>query len=306
MSRATTKAGNLRDKLDGNELDLSLSDMSEIPVRELAAFPKATVLDLSCNKLTTLPGEFCFLTHIVKLDLSKNQLVQLPSEFGRLINLQHLDLLQNRLKVLPVTFAQLKNLKWLDLKDNPLIPAVAKVAGDCLDEKQCKECAHAILLYMKTVQSDQDRELQRKLMEERAQKQKREAEQREREEHERELRRREKARQKERKRRDYNALQAAQRQIKKNTEIGKSGNHDVPVSPTEKQKQSRLSLLWIFVQFLLFIFTVAVGIMVVCHWMQLQPHRVCYSLSAVYEEIMNLLQSYPILARVLQQHGSQQ
>lgn len=34
-----------------------------------------------------------------------------------------------------------QNLKWLDLKDNPLDPVLAKVAGDCLDEKQCKQAA---------------------------------------------------------------------------------------------------------------------------------------------------------------------
>ncbi|CAJ0966885.1 unnamed protein product [Ranitomeya imitator] len=215
MSRAAGKAGNLRDKLDGNELDLSLSDLSEIPVRDLAALPKATVLDLSCNKLTMLPGEFCSLTHIVRLDLSKNQLVQLPSEFGRLVNLQHLDLLQNRLKALPVTFAQLKSLKWLDLKDNPLNPALAKAAGDCLDEKQCKECAQMVLQYMKVVQAEQEQDLQRKLLEEQALKQKREAEQRQKEDREREQRRKQKAQQKARKRRDYNALQAAQQEMKK-------------------------------------------------------------------------------------------
>lgn len=55
MTKAGSKGGNLRDKLDGNELDLSLSDLNEVPVKELAALPKATVLDLSCNKLSTLP-----------------------------------------------------------------------------------------------------------------------------------------------------------------------------------------------------------------------------------------------------------
>nr|KAF6416200.1 hypothetical protein HJG59_009482 [Molossus molossus] len=144
MTKAGNKGGNLRDKLDGNELDLSLSDLNEVPVKELAALPKATILDLSCNKLTTLPSDFCGLTHLVKLDLSKNKLQQLPADFGRLVNLQHLDLLNNRLVTLPVSFAQLKSLKWLDLKDNPLDPALAKVAGDCLDEKQCKQCANKV------------------------------------------------------------------------------------------------------------------------------------------------------------------
>lgn len=56
-----------------------------------------------------------------------------------------LDLLNNsKTAVLlqpPLRCAFLQNLKWLDLKDNPLDPVLAKVAGDCLDEKQCKQAA---------------------------------------------------------------------------------------------------------------------------------------------------------------------
>ena len=39
-----------------------------------------------------------------------------------------------------------QNLKWLDLKDNPLEINLAKAAGDCLDEKQCKQCAARVRL----------------------------------------------------------------------------------------------------------------------------------------------------------------
>lgn len=37
MTKAGNKGGNLRDKLDGNELDLSLSDLNEVPVKELVS-----------------------------------------------------------------------------------------------------------------------------------------------------------------------------------------------------------------------------------------------------------------------------
>uniref|UniRef100_A0A2K5QSQ3 Leucine rich repeat containing 59 n=1 Tax=Cebus imitator TaxID=2715852 RepID=A0A2K5QSQ3_CEBIM len=113
MTKASSKGRNLHDKLDCKDLDLSLRDLNELPVKELAAHPKATILYLSCNKLTTLPSA-------------------VPADFSRLVNLQHLDFLNNRL----VTFAQLKNLKWLDLKDKSLNPVLAKMAGDCLDVKQ--------------------------------------------------------------------------------------------------------------------------------------------------------------------------
>uniref|UniRef100_A0A6I8PGZ7 Leucine-rich repeat-containing protein 59 n=1 Tax=Ornithorhynchus anatinus TaxID=9258 RepID=A0A6I8PGZ7_ORNAN len=215
-SRDMAKSGaRLRDKMDGNELDLSLADLNEVPVKELAALPKATILDLSCNKLTSLPSEFCGLTHLVKLDLSKNKLQQLPLDFGRLVNLQHLDLLSNKLVTLPVSFAQLKSLKWLDLKDNPLDPVLAKVAGDCLDEKQCKQSAVRVLQHMKAVQADQDQEKQRRLQAERENEKKREARQRAREAQERERRKKEKVEEKERRRREYDAMKATKREPEK-------------------------------------------------------------------------------------------
>lgn len=37
MTKAGSKGGNLREKLDGNELDLSLSDLNEVPVKELVS-----------------------------------------------------------------------------------------------------------------------------------------------------------------------------------------------------------------------------------------------------------------------------
>ncbi|KAM4665022.1 leucine-rich repeat-containing protein 59 isoform 1-T4 [Discoglossus pictus] len=304
MSRGAGKAGNLRDKLDGNELDLSLSDLSEIPVRELAALPKATALDLSCNKLTSLPGEFCSLTHIVRLDLSKNQLLQLPPEFGRLINLQHLDLLQNRLTVLPVTFAQLRNLKWLDLKDNPLNPALAKVAGDCLDEKQCKESALRVLEYMKVIQAEQDKEIQHKLMVEQARKQKRESEQRQKEERDRELRKREKAQQKERKRRDYQALQEAQKQLNK-TEREKGDKHKSTPARTQKRRPPERSCMGVFLRLLLLLFIGASGTLAVCRWTELKTQNVCTTLNTLYDDTLSSIRSSHILERILQQPGSQ-
>lgn len=305
MSRSAVKVGNLRDKLDGNELDLSLSDLSEVPVRELAALPKATVLDLSCNKLTTLPGDFCSLTHIVRLDLSKNQLLQLPSEFGRLINLQHLDLLQNSLTMLPVTFAQLKSLKWLDLKDNPLNPALAKVAGDCLDEKQCKDCAQSVLQHMKVIQEEQERELQRKLLEEQALKKKREAEQRQREEREREQKRKQKAKQKARKRRDYNALQAAQQEVKKETEREHTENHKNSAGPSQKKQPQRRSWRRLILQMVLFLLMVTVAGVAVCRYTDLRTQSVCSNVNTVYEDTVRTLQSCHLVERVLK-FGSQQ
>lgn len=158
----------LKSKIEGNQLDLSLSSLTSVPVKELAALPKATCLDLSCNQLTWLPPDFCVLTHIVKLDLSKNQLTELPEDFGSLSKLQHLDLYQNQLHELPISFCRLNSLKWLDMRDNALEDdGLVAAAGDCLSNAQCQICARQVVAYMKKVQSDRERERQKLLKVER-------------------------------------------------------------------------------------------------------------------------------------------
>ncbi|XP_044275938.1 leucine-rich repeat-containing protein 59 isoform X2 [Varanus komodoensis] len=301
MAKSGGKGVNLKDKLEGNELDLSLCNLNEVPVKDLAGLPKATVLDLSCNNLTTLSSDFCSLTHLVKLDLSKNQLQQLPLDFGRLVNLQHLDLLNNRLVTLPVSFAQLRNLKWLDLKDNPLEPSLAKVAGDCLDEKQCKQAATRVLQHMRAIQSELDREKQRKLQAERELEKKREAERQAREAQERELRKREKAEEKERRRREYDALRVAKQgmtaQSKKEMEL--SASHPSH-PPQHKRSWSRVLL-----KMLLLLLLGALSTLAVCKVTELQHQPVCTSVNMLYEDALTLLQSREILQNILQPNSQQ-
>ena len=158
----------LKNKVEGNQLDLSLSSLTSVPVKELAVLPKVTCLDLSCNQLAWLPPDFCTLTHIVKLDLSQNQLTELPEDFGCLAKLQHLDLYQNQLRDLPVSFCRLNSLKWLDMRDNQLEDeGLVAAAGDCLSNAQCQICAKQVVAFMKKMQSDRERDRQQRLQSER-------------------------------------------------------------------------------------------------------------------------------------------
>lgn len=292
MSKA--KLVNIKDKIDGNEVDLSLCNFTEVPVRELAAVPKVVVVDLSCNNLTTLTPEFCSLTHLVKLDLNKNHLESLPDDFGALVHLQHLDLLGNRLSELPVSFAQLRNLKWLDLKDNPLEPTLAKAAGDCLDERQCRLCAAKVLQHMRSLQEEVEKVRQKKLQREKDLERKREAKQREREAREKEQKKREKAEEKERRRQEYNqqmAAQAAQEQQKKRQEEKKKRNGKAPVEaesvseapPT--RRRSALSSLWRLVLRLSLLMLVAlVASVAVCHFTELRSQSACRTVSVMFHQ----------------------
>ncbi|KAG7491759.1 hypothetical protein MATL_G00007110 [Megalops atlanticus] len=301
------KVVNLRDKISDNEMDLSLCNLTEVPVKELAAFPKATVLDLSCNNLTTLPPEFCSLTHLVKLDLSKNQLVSLPAEVGRLVTLQHLDLYNNKLTSLPVSFSQLRNLKWLDLKDNPLEPTLAKVAGDCLDEKQCKQCAYRVLQHMKVLQAEVDKERERRLLKERELEKKKEAQQRAKEAREREARKREKAEEKERKRREYDAqraARAAEEEQKKEEKTDKPEQaHTVVPQSAPKAKRS---LLGVLLKLLLLLLVGVAGVVAVCQLTDLRREAACTPINMHFEEALSWARGQEVVRSILQKLSVQQ
>uniref|UniRef100_A0A1A8D4L4 Leucine-rich repeat-containing protein 59 n=1 Tax=Nothobranchius kadleci TaxID=1051664 RepID=A0A1A8D4L4_NOTKA len=296
------KVLNLRDKISGNEVDLSLSNLSEVPVKELSSFPKATAVDMSCNNIISLPPEFCSLTHLVKLDLSKNQLTRLPDDLGNLVNLQHLDLYNNKLTVLPVSFSQLRNLKWLDLKDNPLEPGLAKAAGDCLDEKQCKLCAIKVLQHMRAIQEDVDRAREKRLLKEKELEKKREAKQREREAKEREARKQEKAEEKEKRRKEYNAqvaAAAAKAQQKKNEKKKKNGqaaDKNVAAKPAPKPCRSLIGLVF---KLLLLLMLGMVGIVAACQLTDLQKEAVCVPINAAVTDGVSWVKVQEGVARQL-------
>ncbi|XP_045462058.1 leucine-rich repeat-containing protein 59-like [Harmonia axyridis] len=159
----TQKKINVKEKLNHDgEVDLSMLDITDVPVKEIATLKKATTLNLYNNSITKLPPNFSILTNLIKLDLSKNCLSELPENFGELVKLKHLDLYQNQLKRLPLSFSKLKSLKWLDLKENPLEPTLLKVAGPCENTKQCQVCARNIINYLTRQQNKADVEKEEK------------------------------------------------------------------------------------------------------------------------------------------------
>ncbi|XP_039965776.1 leucine-rich repeat-containing protein 59 [Bactrocera neohumeralis] len=157
MPKAEKVKVNVKERVDDNVCDLSLSGINEIPVREIASFKRVTVLDLSSNCITSLGKSFITLTRLVKVDLSKNQIRYLPEEFGLLRNLRHLDLYDNKLEHLPLSFGNLTNLRYLDLKGNPLTPALAKVVGFCLTTKECQDSARNTVKFLNRMQAEAEK-----------------------------------------------------------------------------------------------------------------------------------------------------
>ncbi|XP_076345047.1 uncharacterized protein LOC143244378 isoform X1 [Tachypleus tridentatus] len=233
---------NLKDKIDGHELDLSLNELSEVPVKELAALPKATHIDLSCNRISSLPNNFATLNHIIRLDLSKNELKELPRNIGNMTRLQHLDLYGNKLTMLPLTFCRLKNLKWLDLKNNPLEPKLKAVAGDCLDEKQCQQCAKKVVSFMQSIESDLEREKQKRLKEDREREAARKAAEEKEQERQRKLKKAEKERRRAEKRSQKERIRMEQfeKNLAKEFIDDKQTNGILPKEEKQKKKGSCL------------------------------------------------------------------
>uniref|UniRef100_A0A182XZ96 Leucine-rich repeat-containing protein 59 n=1 Tax=Anopheles stephensi TaxID=30069 RepID=A0A182XZ96_ANOST len=143
---------NVRDRLVDNVLDLSLMNISKVPVQEIKPLRRATVLDLSSNRITIIESNFTDLTQLTQIDLSKNRITSICDDFGLLTNLRRLDLYKNQITKLPLTFGRLKNLKYLDLKENPLNPTFKKLIGTCSDTSDCLVAASRAVDFMKQVE----------------------------------------------------------------------------------------------------------------------------------------------------------
>ncbi|XP_058066991.1 leucine-rich repeat-containing protein 59-like [Anopheles bellator] len=143
---------NVRERLTDNLLDLSLMNISTIPVNEIKALRRATILDLSNNRIGAIKSDFLALTQLTQLDLSKNRITSICDDFGQLTNLRRLDLYNNQITRLPLSFGRLRNLKYLDLKNNPLHPALGKKIGTFSDTSDCLAAANRAVELMKTIE----------------------------------------------------------------------------------------------------------------------------------------------------------
>ena len=90
---------------------LSQQKLSEFPTRLYDLKSVLRTLDLSENKLSTIPSEIGSFEQLKHLKLSKNRLASLPDSIGRLGKLESLSVCDNLLKSLPQSVAQLSHLK---------------------------------------------------------------------------------------------------------------------------------------------------------------------------------------------------
>ncbi|NXI15641.1 PIDD1 protein, partial [Irena cyanogastra] len=101
-------------------LDLSFNRLSTLPSCILHLL-SLRVLLVSHNRLVTLPEDFGCLSKLTFFSAMKNQLKDLPQSIGELSMLKDLDLSENALELLPEEVGNLHNCTELDLSGNRLL-----------------------------------------------------------------------------------------------------------------------------------------------------------------------------------------
>lgn len=92
--------------------------LKEVPLEVFTEFPNLQWLDLSRNRLKTIPSQLGMLKKLKKLILNKNKIEALPSEIGDLEDLRILVISQNELETLPPEIGNLKKLRYIDMWSN--------------------------------------------------------------------------------------------------------------------------------------------------------------------------------------------
>src|SRR3989338_6152271 len=114
-----------------NTLDLSSLSLASLPpIFNTDPFIKRlTKLDISHNRLTSLPSEIGRLQALQLLGVSNNQLTSLPAEIGGLQALQGLGVSNNRLTSLPSEIGRLQALQLLKVSSNQLTSLPSEIGG---------------------------------------------------------------------------------------------------------------------------------------------------------------------------------
>jgi len=99
-------------------LDLSKNKLTTIPV-EIYTFKNLNVLNLSQNKLSALPDNF-FLPNLEVLNLEKNDLDTFSSSICKNTSLKYLYLGKNDIEVVPECIGNLTQLIVFDIWFNPI------------------------------------------------------------------------------------------------------------------------------------------------------------------------------------------
>ena len=99
-------------------LDLSKNKLQTVPA-EIYVFKNLRELNLSQNKFTSLPDEF-FLPNLQILNLEKNNIDTFSNSICQNTKLQYLYMGKNDVAVIPECIGNLTELVWFDIWFNPI------------------------------------------------------------------------------------------------------------------------------------------------------------------------------------------
>lgn len=105
---------------DVSTLNISKNALTEIPARLCTLAKSLTDLNVSMNKIGSLPSEFGCFSKLSSLDLSVNQLSALPDTFSSLKVLREVNISNNRFKNVPTVLYSLKSLEIIIASGNQI------------------------------------------------------------------------------------------------------------------------------------------------------------------------------------------
>lgn len=101
-------------------LDLSNNKIGSLP-NTIGQFTNLKNLTVSQGKLNSLPEEIGLLKKLETINLSVNDLTSLPSSFSDLVNLRTINLSKNKFTDFPPVFSNMRRLELLDMSHNKLV-----------------------------------------------------------------------------------------------------------------------------------------------------------------------------------------
>jgi Leucine-rich repeat (LRR) protein len=131
-------------------VDLSKNVLESLPPSDfLYWMTSVRHLNMSTNRLTTLPDEMKLLTNIEVLEGYNNRLISLPPEIGGISALLRLDLGSNFLTSIPNSIGKCTSLKYLSLHSNKLTYLPTAI-GACmrLEYIVCTVTSTALVYYL--------------------------------------------------------------------------------------------------------------------------------------------------------------
>ena len=101
-------------------VNLSSNHIERIEKQFIYVYSQISSLDISHNKLASLPKEMKKMTRLITLDLSHNHMISLPSSITYIPSLAHLDISHNKLTYLSTSVKHMRSLTHLDISHNHL------------------------------------------------------------------------------------------------------------------------------------------------------------------------------------------